>query len=365
MRIWHVYASPRLGPVNGVVQLMHHLADAQRAMGHEVEILHGTDEDPRDRPTRGSARHLRSAVLDRATTSPPDIVHLHELFRPPHLALRRILRTTPYVVSTHGATSPQNLARYRVRKAAYGRLVEHRVLAGAAALVASTPVEAEELRRWVPHPPAIRVLANVADPTLLHAPAWTPPSTDAPVVSLGRYDVRHKGLDRLSRLARLLPDVEFAVHGSRCGNEPELLDRLLVELPPNLHLVDPVQGLAKAEALAGARAFILLSRWEGLSVALLEALALGVPCVVSPEVAATLGPDAPVFVQRTDASATGTRLRALLADPGSRSQLGRRGRDWADAHASPEAVGSASLAIYREALDPADRAPDRGTVASA
>jgi glycosyltransferase involved in cell wall biosynthesis len=341
---------------------MHHLADAQRAMGHEVEILHGTDEDPRTRPTRGSARHLRSDVLDRATTSPPDVVHLHELFRPPHLTLLRVLRATPYVVSTHGATSPQNLARYRVRKAAYGRLVEHRLLAGASALVASTPVEAEELRRWVPHPPAIRVLANVADPALLGAPAWVPPtSAAAPVVSLGRYDVRHKGLDRLSTLARRLPDTDFAVHGSRCGNEPELLDRLLLEMPANLRLVDPVHGAAKGEALAASQAFILLSRWEGLSVALLEALALGVPCVVSPEVAATLGPDAPVFVQRTDASATGQRLRALLADPVARQGLGRRGREWALAHASPHAVGTASVAIYADAIaqhrTPADAVP--------
>jgi len=351
MRIWHVYASPRLGPVNGVVQLMHHLADAQRSMGHEVEILHGTDEDPRDRPTRGSVRHLRSAVLDRATTSPPDVVHLHELFRPPHLTLRRVLRATPYVVSTHGATSPQNLARYRIRKAAYGRLIEHRVLGGAAALVASTPVEAEELRRWVPHPPAIRVLANVADPALLAAPAWQPPaSTSAPVVSLGRYDVRHKGLDRLSTLARHLPRFRFAVHGSRCGNEPELLEQLLLELPPNLELVEPVHGAAKAAALAESQAFILLSRWEGLSVALLEALALGVPCVVSPEVAATLGPDAPVFVQRTDASADGARLRSFLDDDDARIDLGQRGREWAVAHASPFAVGSASLQIYDEAI---------------
>lgn len=257
----------------------------------------------------------------------------------------------PYVVSTHGATSPQNLGRYRVRKAAYGRLVEHRLVGGAEALVASTPVEAEELRRWHPHPPPIRVLANVADPALLTAPAWEPPSVGAaPVVSLGRFDVRHKGLDRLSSLAATLPGTTFRVHGSRCGNEPDLLDRLLAEKPGNLELADPVHGVAKADALRGAGAFILLSRWEGLSVALLEALALGVPCVVSAEVAATLRPEAPVLVLRTDPSSRGSTLAALLADDGARRDLGARGRAWALAHASPAAVGAASLAIYDEAL---------------
>lgn len=254
------------------------------------------------------------------------------------------------MVSTHGATSPQNLGRYRIRKSAYGRLVEHRLVGAARAIVASTPVEAEELRRWHPDPPPIRVLANVADPALLEAPAWTPPTAPgAPVVSLGRFDVRHKGLDRVRTLADRLPDQRFEIHGARCGNEPELLERLLAEKPANLRLADPVQGPEKEAALRGAAAFILLSRWEGLSVALLEALALGVPCVVSPEVAATLGPDAPVFVQRTDPSAWGRSLAAFLDDPDARADLGAHGRAWAQEHASPAAVGRASIAIYDDA----------------
>lgn len=261
------------------------------------------------------------------------------------------------MVSTHGATSPQNLGRYRVRKAAYGRLVEHRVVGGAQALLASTPVEAEELRRWHPSPPPIRVLANVADPTLLEAPPWTPPEDEAPVVSLGRFDVRHKGLDRLSTVAKQLPDTTFAVHGARCGNEPELLEELMAEKPGNLQLLAPVQGPAKAASLRSSRAFILLSRWEGLSVALLEALALGVPCVVSPEVAATLGPAAPVFVQRTDASARSRTLAAFLDDDRARRDVGAAGRAWAQEHASPEAVGAASIAAYTDARTRFSRRP--------
>jgi len=103
-----------------------------------------------------------------------------------------------------------------------------------------------------------------------------------------------------------------------------------------------------------------LSRWEGLSVALLEALALGVPCVVSAEVAATLGPDAPVLVLRTDPSSRGSTLQALLDDDAARIELGAAGRRWAAEHASPAAVGARSIAIYDEA-----RSRARGTVPDA
>lgn len=262
------------------------------------------------------------------------------------------LRTTPYVVSTHGATSPQNLARYAARKAIYSRVVERHLAGGADALVASTPVEAAELRRWLPDGPPIRVLANVASPSLLAGDAWSPAEAapDAAVVSLGRFDVRHKGLDRLADVAARVPAAEFVVHGSRCGNEPELLDALVQRAPANLHLADPVTGHAKDAALLDARAFILLSRWEGLSVALLEAMASGIPCVVSPEVAATLGPDAPVLVLATDPDEAASQLDVFLASTADRARIGAAGRRWAATHASPEAVGAASLAIYDEIL---------------
>ena len=112
----------------------------------------------------------------------------------------------------------------------------------------------------------------------------------------------------------------------------------------------PVGGAAKEAALRESRAFILLSRWEGLSVALLEAMALGVPCVVSPEVAATLGPDAPALVLPHDTTDAARLLGALLADPRAALATGSAGRAWAQEYASPVAVATASLAIYESAL---------------
>jgi glycosyltransferase involved in cell wall biosynthesis len=286
--------------------------------------------------------------------APPDLIHLHELFRPPHLVLAPWLRTTPYVVSLHGATSPANLARYRERKSLYGRLVERRLVAGAGVVLALTPGERAEAHRWHPGLPPVRVAANVADGGLLAAPGWHPP-TPGPegateVVTLARWDVHHKGLGRLAELATGVPEVRFTVHGRPCGNEPERLAELRATAPPNLVLAPPVLGDAKVDALRGARAFVLLSRWEGLAMAMLEAMALGVPCIVSSEVAATLGTAPPVITLPQEPGLAVDALRRVLADDGRLHATGRAGRAWARSHAAPAVVAEEVASAYREVL---------------
>ena len=354
MRIWHVYASNRLGPVNGVVQSIHQLAAAQRAIGMDVHELHGTDDDPHHGPASGTGRGLLREAAALEAIAPPDLIHLHELFRPPHLRLRRQLRRTPYVVTTHGATAAPNLARYRWRKAAYGRGVERRLVRGADALVALTIQERRDLYAWLPRAPEIRVIPNVADPTLLALPSWHPPAPDPhprpTVVSLARWDVRHKGLDRISELATRLPSVSFAVHGAPCGNEPAALEGLRAAAPANFSLVPAVHGEAKIGAMRAASVFILMSRWEGLAMALLEAMALGLPCAVSEEVAATLGHAAPVIRLPADADQAATALAAFIADEPRRRATGRAGRKWVRSMAAPEVIAAQTEELYRSVL---------------
>lgn len=360
MRIWHVYASPRSGPVNGVVQAVHQLATAQRAAGMEVEVLHGTADDPRRGPASGTARGLAREAHRLAAIAPADLIHLHELFRPPHLVLGPHLRRTPYVVSLHGATAPPNLARYPHRKAAWSRLVERRIVASADAVLALTWQERNQAYRWSRELPVMRVVANVADPLLLEAPGWAPPARGpgepARVVTLARWDVRHKGLDRAAELAALAPEVRFDVHGGPCGNEPDLLGELRRTAPANLALLDPVHGAAKVAALRSARAFLLLSRWEGLAMALLEAMALGVPCLTSAEVAATLGRAAPVITLPDDPARAAALVREVLADEPRLEATGRAGRRWVREHAAAPVVAGATEELYHQVLATRPRA---------
>lgn len=284
-------------------------------------------------------------MRELSRTAPADLLHVHELFRPPHLVLGAIARRTPVLVSTHGATHPQNLARYPGRKRLWASAIDRPMLRRAAGLVALTLQEADHLRAFCPAGPEVHVLPNVADADLLDGPAWSPVGERAPVISLGRWDVWHKGLDRLAELARQLPDRTFRVHGSECGNEPERLAQLRATAPLNLELRPSLSPEARASCLRTAGGFVLLSRWEGLSMALLEAMAVGVPCFVSAEVRETVDGGDHLIVVPDDPVTAAMQVRRHLEDPTQLAERGAAGRAWARAHASEAAVRTAALQL--------------------
>jgi glycosyltransferase involved in cell wall biosynthesis len=79
--------------------------------------------------------------------------------------------------------------------------------------------------------------------------------------------------------------------------------------------------------LAAADLAVLATDWEGLPVSVLEAMAAGVPVVVSRvgDVAATVG-EAVRTVEPGSVPALADALADLVGDPAERAALGRRGR---------------------------------------
>ena len=94
------------------------------------------------------------------------------------------------------------------------------------------------------------------------------------------------------------------------------------------------------EILRSAAIFVLPSATEGRSKALLEAMACGLPCVVSgiPAFAQIVAAGAALAFPPQDARALATVLRRLLSDPTQREQQGRRGREYVEGSASLESA---------------------------
>jgi glycosyltransferase involved in cell wall biosynthesis len=293
-------------PFSGVPVVVVRLAVYLARRGHDVEVWllePWSEEDAaphravlRDAgvtvvaaPARGRGRLAALAERD------VQIAHLHSVFTPPNALLARRLRV-PYVVSPHGGYAPASLRRGTARKAVYSLLVERRLAGGAALRVALTDVEARDLVAFgaggpiVVIPNGVEPPSDDGDPAALRRELGLDPRHRL-LLFVGRLDVVHKGLDDLVRGVSAAPGWCLVLVGSDFRGGGDQLRRLSRTLGSEARLVlgGPRHGRALHDAYAAADCLALMSRWEGLPLALLEALSHGLPAIVSPAVDQLVG----------------------------------------------------------------------------
>ena len=219
-----------------------------------------------------------------------DVLHLHSVFIPANVWVAKAAGI-PYVLTPHGGYSPEVLrGRNRFLKTAWMWARERHHVRGASLLHAVAPRELEQLRS------TFRIDALLCVPNAIDLPAEPGPPegrmrTDRRwIVFLGRLAIGHKGLDTLLE--------GFASYLKRSRNEhsPELiiagpdirsgrarLQAMAASLLPKgtVRFVGPRFGREKEELLRGAGVFVHTSRWEGMPLAVLEALAMGCPVLLT------------------------------------------------------------------------------------
>jgi glycosyltransferase involved in cell wall biosynthesis len=207
-------------------------------------------------------------------------------------------------------------------------------------------------------PAKVRVVANGVDIAALDAARPGPPvrrelglPEDVPVIGLvGRLDHWGKGHKELftamARIRERYPVHALIVGGGR--REAEVR-----QLAENLGLADAVLFLGQRQdvpdLLNAMDVFVLPSYSEGVSLALLEAMAAGRPVIASavgglPEVV-TDG-DTGLLIPPRDADALAGALERLLGDPAWAQQLGASARDHVREHYSLERLGREINEIY-------------------
>jgi glycosyltransferase involved in cell wall biosynthesis len=366
MRIAHVVPAGA-PPYSGIPPVIVQLSTRLACRGHHVEVwlLHPWGDE--ETALYGSA--LAAAGVHLVTAPPSrrgrftalaerdvEIVHLHSVFTPANAFLARRLRV-PYVLSPHGGYAPASLARSRGRKAVYTWLVERRLVRGAALLVALTDEEANDLLafgelRTAIIPNGVSPAPPQIDPSSFRRELGIDPAVRL-LLYVGRLDVVHKGLDLLLRAVAAAPGWQAVLVGSDFRGGADRLRSLAGSLgaQARLTLAGPRSGMALHEAFVAADCFALTSRWEGLPLSLLEALAHGVPAVVSPAVDRLVG----VVAAGAGWSAEPSQLAALLRnvrdlDDRERARRAAAARalsaryDW-------DAIGLRYEAIYAETLE--------------
>lgn len=200
--------------------------------------------------------------------------------------------------------------------------------------------QTEEARRWFPARMQSKsaVIMNQVSERFFDV---TPPAERRDVVAVGRLTAQ-KNHALLFRAFARTPDRgdRLIIYGE--GELRGDLEALGEELGLGGRVLLPGLSQDVAEAIKGARLFVLPSDFEGMPNALLEAMALGLPCIATdcpcggPAAVLRDGENG-LLVPVGDEDALAAALTALLCDSDGREQLGRAARETAE-NFRPEAI---------------------------
>jgi glycosyltransferase involved in cell wall biosynthesis len=189
---------------------------------------------------------------------------------------------------------------------------------------------AVSFREMVPAARQIAVIPNPLPGELL-AQSYTPADRAGRkrIVAVGRLN-RQKQFDVLisafAKLAGQIEDVDLWIWGE--GGEREFLEAEVARLGMTKRIFLPGNTPTPWSEMARARAFAVSSRFEGLPMALMEGMALGVPCVSfdcpsGPRELTRGGRDG-LLVPQGDANALTDAMTRLLLDDTLCQEIGRR-----------------------------------------
>jgi len=298
-----------------------------------------------------------------------DLVHVHAVFSYASIAAGRACRAdhVPYVVRPLGTLDPWSVGRKALRKRLLLRLGARDLLSGAARMHYTTAEEGRLAESAVgPLPPGAVVPVGVDD--IYFAPKGPPAPGGPYLLALSRLDAKKRlewivsawhaiaGAGRLGAWRLVIAgdgDGAYVARLRDLAHRGPARDRIVFE--------GWVAGDAKAALIRGASLFVLPSHQENLGVAMLEALASGVPALMTPGI--NLGGEiaaAGAGWQVDDSeAAVAAGLEAALLDDADRAARGRRAAAFADRFRWPLIVAGLMDLYRRVTTVPADLADTR------
>jgi glycosyltransferase involved in cell wall biosynthesis/SAM-dependent methyltransferase len=353
------WLAPRYGgPVVSVPQISVALSER----GHDVEILTtiadrssvldiptgrvidwagaATTFHPLSMPSRYITSWPMLADL-RRRASTFDVVHIHYLYRFHGVAAAAVARSQgiPYVIQAHGCLDPWHRNQKRLAKDLYHAFIEDPIIRGASAMLCTSRREELSIRdlgytvpTWVI---PIGIDADeLREPGASDFAAATGIGVDASVVTfLGRISAK-KNVPLLVEAFRSTAAAFPCAHLVIAGPDDEGIGSGLLPIIANAGLADRVTflgvvvGPEKRALLQRSNVFVLPSADESFAIAVAEAMAVGCPVVVSPDVAiedAVRESGAGLVVKR-DPSAIAGAIATILSEPARAAAMGEAAR---------------------------------------
>jgi glycosyltransferase involved in cell wall biosynthesis len=302
--VWS-HIEPRFGGVGpaasalaSAVGLCNGIRAHQIAICDQFEVRRADGIDPRveqlaNPAVRGWADFKLSKILRHAVAG-ADVCHVHGLWVPHSLAIRRLANQLgkPLVSSVHGMLERREMENKRLKKSVYSWLLERPSLARSLCLRALSEREVGDYRCFgVDRPIAlvpngIRAIERIDTTEFLRT--FPQLAGKSVVLFLGRVHPKKGVLNLLQAwksVARCHDDAHLVIAGPEYAGTLTRARQIIQDL--NLQravtLMGLISGQTKLAALSAAKYFCLPSYSEGLSVAVLEALSIGLPAIITPE----------------------------------------------------------------------------------
>lgn len=384
MKILHVIQS--IDPANGGPPVVAtRLAAAQANLGHEVHLVAYQDVgsekaiekfleglpgkegiqyhilDPIsgfELVTGANAKRTLNEIIPEM-----DFVHGHSVWSTIVRVASTVCRShhVPYTVCIHGMLDPWCMAQKKLKKQIAMKIAYFKMLNGCTFIHCLNKDEMGFVQSFgfkasletIPNgvfieefePPPERGVFRKQHPEIGDRPY---------VFFLSRLHYK-KGLDYLAdsfaAVASKFPDAMLVVAGPDGGAQADFEQRVeRANLQDRVLITGPIYGPAKLEALIDSTCFCLPSRQEGFSIAITEALAIGVPAVVTdachyPEVAQG---EAGVVTELSVESIAEGLSQILGATPAQQATFGENGKKLVRENFTWPIVAQRSIQMYEK-----------------
>jgi glycosyltransferase involved in cell wall biosynthesis len=340
------FLSPFSGPFTPVPGVtFRHPGESTPEAPAEYPPAYWTGGTP-DSPFQDAVEGYNSWVAGLSGLGPVDVVHVHDWFGT--LGARELAARlkVPQVMTVHSTEYDRSLGHPWDRILAR----EQAGISAATRIIAvSRHLRQQLIERYSADPHRVRVIYNAVRPSE-RLERIDP--TKRFVLYVGRLAAM-KGVDTFLKAAAYVapafPDVLFVV----AGEGPEYAR--LIHLAARLGIGERVMFLGKVsdeereDLLSGASVFVLPSVVEPFGIAALEAMAAGVPTIVSKTSGVAEMSSSTFRVDFWDAEEFASRIAELLEYPTLRATMGEQGRWEALREGWPERARE-TVAVYLEAM---------------
>lgn len=312
------------------------------------------------------SRDLRSAL--RRLSHEFDLVHITSVFLSASTIGARCAKKlgVPYIISPRGSLMKEPLAmKNAFLKKAYISLIEKRNLAGAAAIHFTTEREKEEYESA-----GLPIRQGVIIPNSFDSEGFEESiqrgiirkrfgiSENAPVVLFLSRISWKKGLDTLisafAEVARKLPEARLLIAGGDDEGYRRNIELLITnyELQNKVIFAGMLTGADRIAAYRDADVFVLPSYSENFGMAVVEALAMELPSVITEGIAISslIKERNAGIVVRKNKDEVSAAIVDVLKHKGKFRSMVEKGKKLVEEEFSPEAVAGRFEEAYKEII---------------